>query len=291
MKIQKIIKEWDCIIMERLVKKEAITHCNYSSLKKSSKTNMYHSLESISTVMHNHVDFYEIILILSGEWEHTIYGNTSTIFPGTLLFLYPGSTHQLFTNTPQSTHFVLSVEKSHFEKTIFGVFPRLKPEDFSNFWTGTISNEKLKYIEQTLHHLPKDPKKRYALSVEFLFLTVSEFLYQDDVADYVRCVKDITKKLDRFIYLNLSINEICAFYPYSPSVLLQYFKKITGKTMIEYKSCQKMKYAALLLSERDIKIIDIANRLQYNSLSYFLSTFKKTYGMTPSQYRKKHLPS
>ena len=88
--------------------------------------------------------------------------------------------------------------------------------------------------------------------------------------------------------MNLSVKEICEHYPYSQSMLLRQFKKLTGMTMVEYKAEQKMKFACQLLSMSDMKIIDIASTLQYNSLSYFLHAFKEAFDMTPSEYRKLH---
>ena len=88
--------------------------------------------------------------------------------------------------------------------------------------------------------------------------------------------------------MNTSIKDICSYYPYSQTMLLRQFKKLTGMTMVEYKAEQKLKYACQLLTNSEAKVIQIATLLEYNSLSHFLCSFKDKYGMTPSEYRKKY---
>ena len=119
-----------------------------------------------------------------------------------------------------------------------------------------------------------------------IFLCVSDFVQPSEVLDCNTYISEIIHKLNTQVYMNMSVKEICDYYPYSQSLLLRQFKKLTGMTMVEYKAQQKMKYACQLLKETNMKVIEISNTLHYDSLSYFLHAFKKEYHMTPSEYRK-----
>ena len=125
---------------------------------------------------------------------------------------------------------------------------------------------------------------------EILFVLISDFLYDNGPLDCNTYVADIVQKLNNQLYINASVKEICSQYPYSQTMLLKEFKKLTGLTIVEYKAQQKMKFACQLLTESDQTVIQVATSLQYDSLSYFVTTFKKNYGMTPSEYRKRHKP-
>ena len=246
------------------------------------------SMETVSTVMHHHHDFYELVLIISGEWQHTI-DNATTVLPaGTLCLFKPGVTHKLFTEPFKSTHFVICIEQNFFEKYISRVFPDFDYNGFSQWISKPISREKLKYVEHAGNEICKSNKPIHAMANELLLLLISDFLYDTSPLDCNSYVADIIQKLNNQLYINASVKEICSQYPYSQTMLLKEFKKITGMTIVEYKKLQKMEFACQLLSESDQTVIQVATSLQYDSLSYFVTTFKKFYHMTPSEYRKKH---
>ena len=49
-----------------------------------------------------------------------------------------------------------------------------------------------------------------------------------------------------------------------------------------------MEKAASLLKSTPLSILDIAIAVGYSGTSQFVAVFKRTYHMTPSQYRAKH---
>ena len=269
-------------------KKRTTAIYNFRDLRNVSGGYAGISFESVSGVKHHHNDFYEFILITSGEWQHTIENTTSVLPTGTLLLFKPGVTHKLFTEPFKSTHFVICVEQHYFDKYTSRVFPAFDLDDFPDFLSKPISKEKSKYIEHIGSTICKNTKWTQAMADEILFLFISDFMYSDTTLDCNTYVADIVQKLNNQLYMNTSVKDICSQYPYSQSMLLREFKKLTGMTIVEYKAQQKMNYACQLLTETDSKIIEVAAALQYDSLSYFLNAFKKMYHMTPSEYRKLH---
>ena len=261
---------------------------NFHNLRNVSKGYAGISFESISSVRHQHLDFYEIIIITNGVFEHTI-GNTTTTLPaGTLLLLKPGVTHQLFTEPFKSTHFVICIEQHYFEQYATRFLPAFNIDEFDEYISKPLSKEKLKFIEYLGTKLHKNSRPTLSMADEILFLCISDFTYHNDTLDCDAYVAEIIQKLNNQVYMNTSIKDICSYYPYSQTMLLRQFKKLTGMTMVEYKAEQKLKYACQLLTNSEAKVIQIATLLEYNSLSHFLCSFKNKYGMTPSEYRKKH---
>lgn len=246
------------------------------------------AFESASSLVHCHKDFYELILITEGKWQHTINDVTTSLLPGTLCLFKPEVTHLLFTDSSESRHFVFCVEKSFFEKFVERVYPDFHLNSFTHYLEHPVSSEKMRYLIYLGKSLSRNPKLARNIGDELLMLCLSEFAHLKDTQDYSAYVTDIIQKLNNHIYLNTSVADICAHYPHSQAVLLSQFKKTTGMTIVQYKAKQKMIYACQLLSQTQLSLIEISSFLQYDSLSYFMNSFKKIYGVTPTEYRKTH---
>ena len=71
----------------------------------------------------------------------------------------------------------------------------------------------------------------------------------------------------------------------SSSYLSTVFSAHTGKKFVEYLTLVRMKRAGWLLCNTELKITEIAERLDYKDIGYFSRLFKKTYNLSPSEYR------
>lgn len=69
------------------------------------------------------------------------------------------------------------------------------------------------------------------------------------------------------------------------SYLSTVFVAQTGIRFVDYLNTVKLKRAAYLLKETNMKIIDIAARLDYKDTGYFSRLFKAKFNATPSEYR------
>ena len=59
-----------------------------------------------------------------------------------------------------------------------------------------------------------------------------------------------------------------------------------GTSFIEYLNEYRLTMASRLLLSSDASILDIANEVGFDNLSYFNRLFKKRFLTTPSNYRK-----
>lgn len=69
------------------------------------------------------------------------------------------------------------------------------------------------------------------------------------------------------------------------SYLSTVFMAQTEIRFVDYLNTVKLKRAAFLLKETNMKIIDIAARLDYKDIGYFSRLFKNKFNITPSEYR------
>ncbi|WP_339233723.1 AraC family transcriptional regulator [Paenibacillus sp. FSL R5-0517] len=71
------------------------------------------------------------------------------------------------------------------------------------------------------------------------------------------------------------------------SYISRVFKKETGSNLSEYLTAKRIKIAAHLLESTSTPVEIIAHQIGFQNVSHFISCFKKTYRITPLQYRLK----
>ena len=96
------------------------------------------------------------------------------------------------------------------------------------------------------------------------------------------------KKEDTIRNFKLSIKEICEKTFYTQEHITRLFQKAGLNSPNRIHLQKKMQYAANLLLNSDMKIIEIAEQCGIETVAYFTKAFKKEYGEPPSVYKKKH---
>ena len=81
------------------------------------------------------------------------------------------------------------------------------------------------------------------------------------------------------------MDEIATQFHYSPSHYTALFKKKTGLSPIDYFIRMKIYYAWQLLTQRELIIKEIADKIGYEDPYYFSRIFKKVTGKSPAQYK------
>ena len=87
------------------------------------------------------------------------------------------------------------------------------------------------------------------------------------------------------IHNQLSVEEVAREFHYSPSHYTALFKKKTGLSPIDYFIRMKIHYACQLLTQRELIIKEIADKVGYDDPYYFSRIFKKITGKSPAQYK------
>jgi AraC-like DNA-binding protein len=112
--------------------------------------------------------------------------------------------------------------------------------------------------------------------------------FNPDIA--VRLARDIDDLIDQKVFLDpeLTMPKMAEMLNISTHMLSQNINNYYGQNFSDFINSHRLKYAARKLensSELHVKIAVIAYESGFNSLSSFNSIFKKTYKITPSQYR------
>lgn len=86
----------------------------------------------------------------------------------------------------------------------------------------------------------------------------------------------------------MSIEELAESVGLSETRLRALFKSSLGLTPKQYVGKTIMEAAAEMVRGSYKRVSEIAAELGFNSDGYFVRVFKKTYGMTPTEYRNLH---
>lgn len=112
----------------------------------------------------------------------------------------------------------------------------------------------------------------------------------------VSCSKDEKTDINemlRYIYKNyekpLTLSVLAEHCHFSSVYLSHYIKKYTGHTFLEILTSVRMYHAAKLLKETKLRNNEIGCMIGITDERYFGQVFKKTYGVTPNEYRKSNI--
>ncbi len=103
------------------------------------------------------------------------------------------------------------------------------------------------------------------------------------------CSKPVRNCCD-YIELHLEdpivLSELAGQQGYTEYYLSRKFKNETGKTVKDYIREKRIDRAKFLLTNTDMRIHEISERLQFSSQSYFTENFRKAVGIQPTAFRE-----
>lgn len=102
-------------------------------------------------------------------------------------------------------------------------------------------------------------------------------------------VEQVNRFIARHLSEDVSLQAIADHVFLHPVYVSKIYKLETGRNVSDYVYELRMDKAARLLLESQDKIYEIAASLGYQRAHSFINVFKKRYGLTPQEYRDKHL--
>lgn len=99
----------------------------------------------------------------------------------------------------------------------------------------------------------------------------------------------IMKYINTYYAENISLNDVASVVNLNPNYISSMFKKSVGSTFSQYLTKLRIENAKKLLKGTNVSISDVSVQSGFNDYFYFLKTFKKYTGETPSEYRNHSL--
>lgn len=246
--------------------------------------------------MHTHKDYWEFMIVVSGEYLHRLNGKEIALSENTLCIIRPNDVHSIIAKDEKRCKhiniglreeylrqiFSLS-QKGLFEKFLHADAPQLR---LSHYDTDSL----MRSINQMLLETKSIDEDRILL----LFLSVFHILLSSelDKTKNTQSYGEITSRLIDLIAdpenlaldLKVLIKKIGYSYPHANRVFLQE----TKQSLSRYFRQKKMAYAQKLLANTNYTLDTISQMLGYSSPYAFSYAFKHIVGCSPSHFNKTH---
>lgn len=100
-------------------------------------------------------------------------------------------------------------------------------------------------------------------------------------------VETVCRHVKENLSEDLSLVRLAELTDHSSTYLSRIFKEVKGIGYNDFVVECRMERAAYLLQDSKLKLTDIIEQVGYTSSSYFIRTFRRTFGMTPMEYRNR----
>lgn len=246
-------------------------------------------------------DFHKALVFYSGRVDYIIEGVKYSLEPGDILFVPASAIHKP----------VISGEEDY-ERAVFWIRPGylelLSSEEAELGTCFSLSSKR----RACLYHPESETMSRVKKLVAGLERAVGEerfgsrlladSIFMQLIIEFNRLVleespsrpRSIDPKIDEALsYINQNLSaELSVDYLAGKCYLSRYyfmrrFKESTGYTVHNY-ICQKRLTAAARLLEEGVGVTEAAMNVGFSEYSSFLRSFKKHFGLTPSEYLLRH---
>ena len=104
-----------------------------------------------------------------------------------------------------------------------------------------------------------------------------------------RVITEITRYMQEHLAEEVSLSVLSEEFHLNPQYISQLFKNEIGVGFLSYLTNIRMEKAKKLLVSTQLSMVEIAEQTGYGDYRVFTKVFKKTEGITPSQYRREFL--
>ncbi len=159
------------------------------------------------------------------------------------------------------------------------------------------SNSELHNFIFTLFETLKSKKNSYELIVLGNLYQILGLIYSNEFysTDYLQTKKDSKKimQLKKVLEIieesyssTITLEDLSKVIGMSPKYFCRFFYEMTHRTPINYLNYYRIECASYQLATTNFSITDIAYNCGFNDLSYFIKSFKKYKGISPSKFSK-----
>lgn len=285
------------------------TYSKSTIFSKDETVNLWTSVEHDFQEKEHIHDFLELVYTISGDITHKIDGKIYQATPDSIIFINPRQIHSI--SSQGDVEFVNIVIKQEFisEYAVDG-------DTFYSIFRFFLSDPKEKISRETQivqfkgndayevrnlvnFMLTEMNKKRPGYSIALngyarvLFTKLFRSLQKNNPDEnYPKALFfDMMKSLIDYIDSNynepITLSTLATKCYFNPSYISREFKKFSGKGFKEYITEKRISEAEKYLSQTDMSIEEIQQKIGFSNKTRFFKEFSRYYNCTPGEYRKK----
>ncbi len=244
---------------------------------------------------------YEIVYVSNGRGKRHIANHISYYEEGDLIMLGPNLPHLAFSEELSESHteIVVQVQPETLGST-FWLLPEMAEVRglFERADHGLVFNGETKaYAGRQLNAMiDMEPLDRLlgllaflqvlARSAEFRSLQARGFALPVDAHHYER-VERVFEFVTNHFQHPIALEDAAGQANLTVPAFCRFFRKLTGKTFIQFLNEIRISHACSLLAKGDMGIAAISYESGFNNLSHFNKQFRQITGTSPREYRSK----
>lgn len=241
-------------------------------------------------------DYFEIEIVLSGSGIHQFNGTDFPLTEGCAYLLTPMDIHALIPDPDTELHLIhlrfneqaisnevrdlllqhnythsVKLNEDEFSRLLTHLSELLRCFEGSNTTQGLSIQLMLSYLCLHIIRTNKESENRFPS-----FTTSNPTVHQ--TLQYI--LYNFRKKI--------TMKELGERAHVSPNHLALLFKQTTGTTCMQMIADLRLQYATKLLRNPDLSIETISEQSGFSAASYFISVFRKRFGITPKEYQNQN---
>lgn len=240
---------------------------------------------------------YEIYYLTDNTLDYFIEKRLYNIPPKTLVIIPPDTIHttKKINDLPRK-RFLINLPKSHindiFENDL-SLIKKLPTEPI------TLNSKDAEYIEFLFERLVKEYNRSdqspivIKSLIGILLVTIIRFAdsYKKETDHRIANnttirVLDIVNYINKNYQENITLESLSEHFSYNPYYISRLFKKHLSISFSDHLQNVRIRMACKLLSDTDMKILEISAKVGFSSSSDMCRTFKRIMNVTPLQFRR-----
>lgn len=247
----------------------------------------------MENLMHDHIDFVELVYIRSGTGIARIGDEEFTVRRGDLLIIPPGIMHATLPwHELYMTNCLIQLSAIE-EGRVRLCDEQYRDRIISDYFLLQLSNHSLLNADMLFDMMENEYAMKTVYYRESILHLCNAFMVEicrtlngvTQVSSNLRFTKTLAYVREN--YRTVTLEEAASFANYSKAYFSHLFFKSTGQHFSDFLNQMKIQEARRLLQTTDMSIEEIGEQLGYQSKPFLYRMFKKYTGMTPGELRKR----
>lgn len=159
-------------------------------------------------------------------------------------------------------------------------------ENVKKIYKNSITDEASEGLERLKNVLSFEDIDEYRESLMEWIMKLRESICESDDSEAKMKIKAAVEYVKENYMKDLNMAVVSNYISMNYSMLSYLFKQYTGTNFVNYLKDIRIREAKKLLTETDMKIIEVSRAVGYDNEKHFMKTFRAECGVSPGEFRK-----